>query len=144
MSYITLYRHRDKPKKLKNINEVRLYRDYSIKSGRKRYQLNGKVESYIWEAIKEYFFNLGSFKNWTCWYTYDYDEVMNILNNLKEGSKRMKIFDDGEAIYIIHNCNDIVLSIPYYIKSERGIEEPYSNNKEEAISLAKAIIEEFY
>ena len=56
----------------------------------------------------------------------------------------MKIFDDGEAVYIVKNCNDIVLSIPYYIKSERGIEEPYFNNKEEAISLAKAIIEEFY
>lgn len=56
----------------------------------------------------------------------------------------MKIFDDGEAIYIVNNWNDIVLSIPYYIESEYGIEEPYSNNKEEAVKLATAIIEEFY
>lgn len=56
----------------------------------------------------------------------------------------MEIFDDGENICIVRNRNDIVLSIPYYIKSECGIEEPYTHNKEEAISLAKAIIEKFY
>lgn len=56
----------------------------------------------------------------------------------------MRIVDAGEAIYIVKNCNDIVLNIPYYIKSECGIEDPYSNNKEEAVKLANAIIEEFY
>lgn len=56
----------------------------------------------------------------------------------------MKIFDDGEAIYIVRNRNDIVLSIPYYIKSECGIEEPYTHDKEGAMKLANKIIEEFY
>lgn len=55
----------------------------------------------------------------------------------------MKIFDDGESVYIINNFNDIVLSIPYYIKTEYGIEEPYANDKEGAMELATAIIENF-
>lgn len=56
----------------------------------------------------------------------------------------MRIVDDGEAIYIVNNGNDIVLSIPYYIKSECGIEDPYTNDKEGAMKLATKIIEEFY
>lgn len=54
----------------------------------------------------------------------------------------MRVVDDEGAIYIVKNCNDIVLSIPYYIKTEHGIEDPYTHDKEGAMKLATKIIEE--
>lgn len=56
----------------------------------------------------------------------------------------MRIIDDDGVIYIINDFNDIVLCIPYYVKTECGIEGPYSHSQEEAVKLATKIIEEFY
>lgn len=56
------------------------------------------------------------------------------------------IIDEGDAIFIISDIsNDILLKIPYYLEDNPFYRSTNcSCNKEEAISLAEAIIEEFY
>lgn len=58
----------------------------------------------------------------------------------------MRIVDKDKVIYIINDFDNIVLAIPYYDESDYCLEimSPYSHNKEEAMSFAEAIIEEFY